>query len=37
MTIAKATTNGIVPMGAVACKEEIYNSIMDSAQKVTIE
>ena len=37
MTMAKATTNGIVPMGAVACKEEIYNSIMDSAPKGTIE
>ena len=37
MTMAKATTNGIVPMGAVACKEEIYDSIMDSSPKGTIE
>ena len=37
MTIAKATTNGIVPMGAVACKEEIYDSIVDNAPKGAIE
>ena len=37
ITMAKATTNGIVPMGAVACKEEIYDSIMNSAPKGTIE
>ena len=37
MTMAKATTNGIVPMGAVACKEEIYDSIMDLSPKGTIE
>ena len=35
--MAKATTNGIVPMGAVACKEEIYDSIVDNAPKGTIE
>ena len=28
MTMAKATTNGIVPMGVVACKEEIYDAII---------
>ncbi len=37
MTMAKATTNGIVPMGVVACKEEIYDAIMDNAPKGTIE
>jgi beta-alanine--pyruvate transaminase len=37
MTMAKATTNGIVPMGAVACKEEIYDTIMDASPKGTIE
>jgi len=37
MTMAKATTNGIVPMGAVACKEEIYDAIMDAAPKGAIE
>ena len=37
MTMAKATTNGVVPMGAVACKEEIYNTIVDNAPKGAIE
>jgi beta-alanine--pyruvate transaminase len=37
MTMAKATTNGIVPMGAVACKEEIYDAIMDASPKGAIE
>ena len=37
ITMAKATTNGIVPMGAVACKEEIYNTIVDNAPKGAIE
>ncbi|MDC0163692.1 aminotransferase class III-fold pyridoxal phosphate-dependent enzyme [Candidatus Pelagibacter sp.] len=37
MTIAKATTNGIVPMGAVACKEEIYDTLIDAAPKGAIE
>ena len=37
MTMAKATTNGISPLGVVACKEEIYDAIMDSAPKGTIE
>ncbi len=37
MTIAKATTNGIVPMGATACKEEIYDTIMEASPKGTIE
>ena len=37
MTMAKATTNGIVPMGVVACKEEIYDAIMEGSPKGTIE
>jgi len=37
MTMAKATTNGIVPMGAVACKEEIYDAIMENSPKGAIE
>ena len=37
ITMAKATMNGISPLGAVACKEEIYDSIMDGAPKGTIE
>ena len=37
ITMAKATTNGIVPMGVVSCKEEIYDSIVDNAPKGTIE
>ena len=30
MTMAKATTNGIVPFGVVACKEEIYDAVIDA-------
>jgi len=37
MTMAKATTNGVVPLGAVACKEEIYDAIVDNAPKGAIE
>ena len=37
MTMAKATTNGISPMGVVACKEEIYDTIVDNAPKGAIE
>lgn len=37
MTMAKATTNGVVPLGAAACKEEIYNTIVDNAPKGAIE
>ncbi len=29
MTMAKATTNGVVPMGVVACKDEIYDAEYD--------
>ena len=37
MTMAKATTNGIVPFGVVACKEEIYDAVMDNSPKGSIE
>ena len=37
ITMAKATTNGVVPLGAVACKEEIYNTIVDNAPKGAVE
>ena len=37
MTMAKATTNGIVPFGVVACKEEIYDAVMDNSPKGAIE
>ncbi len=37
MTMAKATTNGISPLGVVACKEEIYDAIAHNAPKGTIE
>ena len=29
--MAKATTNGVVPMGVVAVKEEIYDSVLDAS------
>ena len=35
--MAKATTNGIVPLGAVACKEEIYDAVVDNAPQGVIE
>ena len=31
MTIAKATTNGSPPMGAVAVRQEIHDTVVDSA------
>ena len=37
ITMAKATTNGVIPMGAVAFKEEIYDSIMDASPEGTVE
>ena len=37
ITMAKATTNGVVPMGAVAVKEEIYNAVMDASPKGAVE
>ena len=35
--MAKATTNGVVPMGAVAVKEEIYDTVMDASPKGAVE
>ena len=37
MTLAKATTNGVVPMGVVACKEEMYDAVMDASPLGTVE
>ena len=37
ITMAKATTNGIVPMGAVAVKEEIYDTVMEASPQGTVE
>ena len=37
MTMAKATTNGIVPMGVVAVKEKIYDTIVNSAPEGAVE
>ncbi len=37
MTMAKATTNGVVPMGVVAVKEEIYDTVMDTSPKGAVE
>jgi len=37
MTLAKATTNGVVPMGVVAVRDRIYDAVMDSAPDGAIE
>ena len=37
MTMAKATTNGIVPMGVVAVREGIYDAVMDASPKGAVE
>ena len=37
ITMAKALTNGVVPMGAVACNEKVYEGITGAAPKDTIE
>ena len=37
ITMAKATTNGIVPMGVVAVREKIYNEIMEATPDGGIE
>jgi beta-alanine--pyruvate transaminase len=37
MTMAKATTNGVVPMGVVAVRDTIYESIVNSAPEGAIE
>ena len=35
--MAKALTNGSIPMGAVACKDEIYETVTDAAPENAIE
>ena len=37
MTMAKATTNGVVPMGVVAVRDSIYDTIINSAPEGAIE
>jgi len=37
MTMAKATTKGVVPMGVVACKDEMYDAVMDAAPMGAVE
>lgn len=37
VTIAKALTNGVVPMGAVACSNKIYETITEAAPESAIE
>jgi beta-alanine--pyruvate transaminase len=37
MTMAKATTNGVVPMGVVACNDSIYDAVMDASPKGAVE
>jgi len=37
MTLAKATTNGVVPMGVVAVRDGIYETVIDSAPEGAIE
>ena len=37
MTMAKATTNGVVPMGVVAARDGIYDSIVNAAPNGAIE
>lgn len=37
MTLAKALTNGVLPMGAVAVKDDIYDVIVDSAPDGAVE
>ena len=37
ITMAKALTNGVVPMGAVACSDRIYEAITGAAPETAIE
>ena len=37
MTMAKALTNGVVPMGAVAVSEKIYDTITGAAPEMAVE
>jgi beta-alanine--pyruvate transaminase len=35
--MAKATTNGVVPMGVVACNDSIYDAVMDASPTGAVE
>jgi len=37
MTMAKAVTNGVVPLGAVASRENIYDTILDASPMGAVE
>ena len=37
ITMAKAITNGVVPLGAVASSEKIYDTIVDASPTGAIE
>ena len=37
MTMAKALTNGCIPMGAVACRDEIYETVTNASPENAIE
>ena len=37
MTMAKGLTNGVVPMGAVAVKDEIYETVVNAAPEKSVE
>ena len=37
ITMAKATTNGMIPMGVVAVREKIYKSVMDASPDGAVE
>ena len=37
MTMAKALTNGVMPMGAVASRDEIYETIINASPKGAVE
>jgi len=37
MTMAKAITNGVMPLGAVASKEKIYDTVLDASPTGAIE
>ena len=37
MTMAKAITNGVVPLGAVASRENIYDTVLDASPKGAVE
>ena len=37
ITMAKALTNGVVPMGAVACREHVYETIVEATPEGAVE